>query len=93
VITNALIAVFVDFLGPMINSVLPHLDISSWTAGSTAGATYIGQALGVANDIFPVNTLVTILTLWIVILPVIGAYVVFQWVWSHVPMIAGFGTE
>jgi hypothetical protein len=39
----------------------------------------------------PVDVVLTVLTTVMLLWPVIFAYVVFNWVYRHVPSVAGFG--
>ena len=91
-ITDALIAILTDFLAPMFNALMPHVDVSGFVSASTDAGQTIGGYLITANRIFPVDTMLSILSLFLALLPALAAYMVFQWVWDHLPNIAGFGT-
>ena len=79
-----------------IFSILPSWSMPSWLSSGSAFpsgvATTIGGYLHVVAPFLPVDLvltiLATVLTLWVVV----AGYLIFQWVWSHVPTISGFGT-
>jgi hypothetical protein len=87
-IVSALLRGFFDLL--------PSWTLPSWLAAGTAFpsgvAATIGGYLRVVAPFLPVDVCLTvigsILSLWLAIV----GFLVFQWVWEHVPTIAGFGT-
>ena len=91
-VTNALIDLVTFVLAPIINALFPHLSLTGFTNFSTDAASTLAGYLGAMTPFFPVTFTLTILQVFVVMLPAIGAYVVFQWVWDHIPSIAGFGT-
>jgi len=80
-----------------LDGLLPHVTMPSWvTAGSlipSGVSNFIGSALHTIAPVFPSAVLadifVGVASLW----PFVAAYAVAQWVWNHVPTIAGFGTH
>lgn len=55
---------FFDMLGNFINSILPNLGDSGISSISTA-ITYFAKFIGAANYLFPVDTLIEIMGLYI----------------------------
>jgi hypothetical protein len=95
VITNALIALASGIVS-VFNSLLPHFTAPSWfgaSSGLSSVATYMGDVLSIFQPILPVDAIINVMAALFIILPVVGAYTVFQWIWNHVPSIAGFGTH
>jgi hypothetical protein len=95
VITNALIGLASGIIG-IFNSLLPHFTSPSWfgaTSALSTVATYVGDVLSIFQPILPVDAMINVLAALFIILPVVAAYTVFQWIWNHVPIIAGFGTH
>ncbi len=95
-ITNALLLLINAVIG-FFDALMPHFSPPTWLGSvSTFGSTlaqYLGGALGVVQPILPVDAMIQVAAALLTVLPVIGAYTVFQWVWNHVPMVAGFGTH
>lgn len=91
-ITDILIELVVKVLGPFLNSFLPSISLGSTVTRVLTGALDVGQLLRLASIIVPIGVLTAWLTVFFAVLPLIGAYIVAQWVWDHVPMILGFGT-
>jgi hypothetical protein len=77
------------------NSLLPSWTLPSWltTEGFSAVATEVGDFLAAPSGIFPVDATLIVLQEVLLLLPVVLGYLIFQWVWDHVPTIAGFGTR
>jgi hypothetical protein len=77
-------------------SLLPSWTPPSWLAAGTAlptgVATSIGGLLHAVVGFLPIDTVLTVLQDIFLLWPVIVAYLVFKWVWAHIPTIAGFGT-
>ena len=93
-ITNVLIAIVTGALGAF-NSLFPSVTLPSWFTSDAIGSTvanYVGGLLGAIGGWFPVDTTLNILFAIVTLLPFIAAYIVAEWVWRHVPIIAGFGT-
>ena len=93
-ITDALITLVNTIVG-FFDSLLPLFTAPSWFTGSGLTVTvaqWIGSALAPMNQFLPVDAILNVLMTLFVLLPFIAAYTVFQWVWDHVPTIAGFGT-
>lgn len=93
-ITGWLIGLVVSVLSA-INGFLPSLSLPSWMtsdAWSAAIVNTVGGMLGAMSGWFPVDALLSVLIGVLTLLPIIAGYVVFDWVWKHVPVIAGFGT-
>ena len=89
-IVDALIRFFVTSLGTLINGVLPKIAVTFVTIVSTT-MTRIGGYLHFVNGWIPVTTLIAWFSIWAVVLPAMAAYVLFDWLYRHIPMIAGFG--
>lgn len=91
-ITDVFIELIVKVIGPFINGFLPHLSLSSTVTAIQNGAGTLGSALEVASPVVPWGVVFDWLGVLLVVLPVLGGYMVFQWVWDHIPSILGFGT-
>ncbi len=95
-ITDFIITILTAIVS-FLDSLLPHLTIPSWlTAGNlipTSVSNFVGEALNTISPFFPTVILaeifVGIASMW----PFVAAYAVAQWVWDHVPTVAGFGTH
>jgi hypothetical protein len=78
-----------------INSLLPAVHFPAWASGtqlsSDLGGT-IGGSLAGINGVIPVDPILTVLGDVLALWPYFVAYLVFSWIWRHVPTIAGFGT-
>jgi hypothetical protein len=97
-ITDWLISIMVSVVN-FFDTLLPHFDMSSawfsWlttNAFSTTIGNYVGGLLAPISSWFPVDAFLNVLYALLIFLPAVAAYEVFQWVWRHVPTIAGFGT-
>jgi hypothetical protein len=94
VITNAILSIVITVVG-FFNGLFPSLTIPSWVSSDQIGsavANYIGGMLAAISSWFPSAALVTILQGVVTLLPLVAGYYVAEWVWRHVPTIAGFGT-
>jgi hypothetical protein len=77
-------------------ALLPSWSMPSWLTSGTAFpsgvATSVGGYLRVVAPFLPVDLTLTViasvLELWLALI----GFLVFEWVWKHVPEIAGFGT-
>lgn len=87
VLTSALSAIF---------SVLPSWSLPSWISSGAAFpsgiAADIGGLLQPIRPYFPIDTILTVMSSVFGLWPVILAYMAFEFVWRHIPTIAGFGT-
>jgi hypothetical protein len=95
VIVDGIIDLVRDVFGFFLNllpSWTPPSWLSSGTALPTGVATTIGGLLHAVAGFIPIDTFLTVIGDVFLLWPVIIGYLVFQWVWSHVPTIAGFGT-
>lgn len=94
-ITSALL-LLVNVTVSAITSLLPNLTVPTFfttdNLGSTLAST-IGSIVGAVHDFLPVVPLLVVLAALIPLWLVIVAYVAFQWIWNHIPTIAGFGTH
>ena len=93
-ITSAIISLVVAIVN-VFDALLPSFTLPSWlTSDSWASgvANTVGGMLAAIRGWFPVDPLLTVLHDLLVLLPMLAAYAVFEWVWRHVPTIAGFGT-
>lgn len=78
-----------------INAILPGVTMPSWLSSGTlipsSVSTFVGALLHTISPIFPSAVLIEIFvgvcSLW----PFVASYVVAQWVFRHLPTIAGFG--
>ena len=91
-ITNALIAICVHVFGSFLNSVLPHLSITGTINTVTSWAEALGAVIHIAGFAVPL----TVLVVWVLVVSSVmvclGLLAIFDFIWSHIPMIAGFGT-
>jgi hypothetical protein len=75
---------------------LPTFSMPSWMAAGTAFpgsvATTVGNYLHVVAPFLPVDLMLTVLSNVLSLWPAIIGFLIFQWVWAHVPTIGGFGT-
>lgn len=93
-ITN-LILDLVNLVLSGINALLPHFTMPSWLmAGNiipSGVSSFLGAALHMIAPFFPSAVLcdifVGVANLW----PFFAAYTVAQWIYRHIPTIAGFG--
>jgi hypothetical protein len=93
-ITNLIIGL-VDIVVTAFNALMPHLTLPTWlttNAFSSTIADDVGGLLAPISAWFPVDAVLNCVYAALVLLPIFAAYSVFQWVWRHVPTIAGFGT-
>jgi hypothetical protein len=93
VIVNGIILIVKTLLSALF-SLLPNYAMPSWlssvTSWPTGFASTLGGYLAAIKGWFPIDTVLTVL-IWVLNMwPVIIGYVVFQWVWGHLPSIAGF---
>ena len=93
-ITNLLLTVVSGVVG-FFDSFLPHVAMPAWLSGATVlpsgVAATIGGMMAAVAPFIPVDVVLTVLTTVMLLWPVIFAYVVFNWVYRHVPTVAGFG--
>jgi hypothetical protein len=93
-ITNLLLDLVMGVVS-FFDSFLPHVTMPSWLAGATVlpsgVASTIGGMMAAVAPFIPVDVVLTVLTSVMLLWPVIFAYVVFNWVYRHVPTVAGFG--
>ena len=92
-IVNGIIALVVTVVGPLVNSFLPHLSITSTLVTISTGAHQVGAVLGVTKTVIPLTVLFAWLGALLVLLPALGAFMVGQWVYEHLPTVAGTGTN
>ena len=95
-ITNVIINIITTIIN-FLDGLLPHLTMPSWlVAGNlipTAASNFLGEALYTIAPFFPSTIIAEIFVGICSLLPFIAAYTVAQWVWNHVPTVAGFGTH
>ena len=78
-----------------INAILPSFTMPAWlVAGSlipSSVSNFVGAGLYAISPVFPVTVVteifVGVASMW----PFVAAYTVAQWVFEHLPTIAGFG--
>lgn len=75
---------------------IPSWSMPGWLTSGTAFpsgvATAIGGYLRVVAPFLPVDLILTVLQSVFSLWPAVVGYLIFQWVWQHVPTVAGFGT-
>jgi hypothetical protein len=74
---------------------IPNITLPSWMTSSAFAsgvASAIGGALEPVRPFFPIDTILTVLASLFTVWPLVLGYLVFEWVWAHVPTVAGFGT-
>jgi hypothetical protein len=95
VITDLLLQPIVTIV-TFISGLLPSVTFPSWLEGGSllpsSVANDIGGLLGSVNTYLPVSEMLTALVFMFSLWPAIAGYVVFSWIWKHIPTIAGFGT-
>lgn len=77
------------------DALFPTVAVPAWLTTDNFGSTvagYVGALLAPISGWFPVDPFLNALYAVLVMLPLFGAYLVAEWVWRHVPTIAGFGT-
>jgi|ERR1035437_3302135 hypothetical protein len=92
-ITNLLLGL-ANLIISAIDAILPSFTVPSWLEAGTlvpSGLTnFIGSALYIIHPFFPsavmTEIVVGVFSLW----PAIAAYTVAQWIYRHIPTIAGF---
>jgi hypothetical protein len=90
-IVDALVAFVKLVLGPIF-AVLPVVDFSPIQSQVTAGAGAAGEMVGIFNAMFPVTEMLDLAVWWFTyVMPAICVYLVANWVYRHIPTIAGFG--
>jgi hypothetical protein len=93
VITTAILTAIATAVS-FFDSLLPSVTMPSWLAGGTilpsGVASTIGGMMAAINGFVPIDAVLTALISFMVLLPVVFAYVVFNWIYKHVPTIAGF---
>jgi len=94
-ITNTLISLVATIVSAITN-LLPHLTVPAFFTTNQLGTSIagtIGSLVGVVHAFIPVVPMLIVIAavmpLWLLLV----AYLVFQWVWNHIPTIAGFGTH
>jgi hypothetical protein len=94
-ITNLLIGLITTIVNAL-DALLPHFTVPSFmTSGSlipTGAVDFIAALFSAVSSFYPSQLVLSIFVSICAMWPVVGAYLVFQWVWRHVPTIAGFGT-
>jgi hypothetical protein len=93
-ITDLLISLAELIFAPL-NALLPALHFPSWASSAqltTSVGTELGGYLAAVKGVVPVDVLLTVIDDVLVMWEVLVFYLLFEWVWDHVPTIAGFGT-
>lgn len=93
-IVTALLTVVGVFFSA-INAVFPSLTVPSWFSTDNFGTTLagtVGTLIAPLNAVIPLDPFLTALHDGLELLPVVLAYLAFEWIWRHLPTIAGFGT-
>jgi hypothetical protein len=92
-ITNAILGVIGVVIG-WVDDLLPHLTLPAWLSAGTLIPTdvsdFVGQALHIIAPFFPSAVLAEIFVGICNMLPFVAAYTVAQWIYRHIPTIAGF---
>ncbi len=93
-ITNLVIGLITTFVNA-IDGLLPHATVPAFLlAGNiipSASENLIAAALYAINVFFPSTTLLEIFAGVLALWPFVAAYTVFDWVYRHIPSVAGFG--
>lgn len=77
-----------------VNSIFPSLTVPSWFTTDNFGTTLagsVGTLIAPLNAVVPLDPFLTVLHDGLELLPVVLAYLAFEWIWRHLPTIAGFG--
>jgi len=78
-----------------VDALLPSFTMPSWLTSGTLipsdVSNYIGEGLHIISPFFPSAVLAEIFVGILTMLPFVAAYTVAQWVYRHIPTIAGFG--
>ena len=80
----------------LLSSALPTFTWPSWlSSGWLTGVEFehLGFALHPMANVVGLTFLVTVLRAFSVLMPVAFGFYAFEWVWRHIPTIAGFGTH
>ena len=95
-VVGAVLQVVALVIGGFVN-LLPPAVMPTWIASGTVlsapVAAEIAGYVRAAAPFLPIDTILTILVSILQFWPAIAAYLVFSWVWNHIPTIAGFGTH
>lgn len=93
-ITQTILGLVKSILTPIF-SVLPtgspiKSTLDGWQVGSALSSA--GAKAAPFNAIFPLVELAVLMKIVLgIILPVLVGYIIINWVWRHIPDIAGFG--
>lgn len=91
-ILNGLIVLLVRVLAPLFDAFLPSLKVSTVPALAVPYMEDMGHYLRFLNPFVTVDVVVTWCTVLAIVLLGRAGYIVFEWVWRHIPHVAGFGT-
>jgi len=94
VITNLILELVSTVIGA-VDALMPHIEFPGWlTSGDLIPSgviDFFGAIFSTIAPFFPslilLEILVAIMSLW----PAVCAYTVFQWIYRHIPTVAGFG--
>lgn len=88
-IINGIIAVIIQYVGPLINRIVPPLDVGTLSKLSTTTALKLGHFLKIMSPVMPVTALVTWFTVLGAVLLARGLYAAFDFLFSHLtPVVA-----
>ena len=93
-ITNAIIGLVTTVVS-FIDGLLPSFTMPTWLTTTTfipsAWAQFLGMIAKWAAPVFPSDLVLSILVALSWFWPIVVAYTIFQWIYTHLPTIAGFG--
>lgn len=79
-----------------VDSILPHFTMPSFLTTTTLipsnVVSFMASGLALISPVFPSGVLLNIVEGVSTLIPIVGVYVIFNWVYNHIPSIAGFGT-
>ena len=94
-ITSAILALLTGLISA-VDVLLPSFTMPSFLQTTTLipsdVVSFMASGLALISPVFPSGVLLTIVEGVSTLIPIVGAYVVFNWVYQHIPTVAGFGT-
>ena len=87
----------VSLLIGVVDSIIPNIAWPSFLSGSSlipsGWTTAVGNQLHPLITFMPIDTILGVVHDFMLFWPSVAGYLVFEWLWVHVPIIAGFGTH
>ena len=91
-----LILALLSALVSAIDGLLPHFTMPSFLTTTTLipsdVVSFMASGLALISPVFPSGVLLNIVEGVSTLIPITGAYLLFNWVYHHIPTVAGFGT-